>query len=211
MTFSIPSSSKPYKMSFTTGGLYYREAVKLTELYAELGSWPAVSQAVRSENLLQARTQSSLNRTAIELLQRLQTLTTAELEVLRAGSRSEQQHILWLAVCKQYRFVREFALEVLREKYLRIDYVLAYPDYDAFFYNKAEWSPELESTTRATREKTRQVLFRILAEAQLISSQKEILPQVLSAAVVRAVVADDPIFLFCFPLSDFDIQRYKAS
>jgi len=203
-------SPEPYKISLTTGGLFYREALRVAALYRKLGDWQIVNQTVRSQNLLQARTQSSLGRTTQELLQRLQVLTTDELNLLLEGARSEQQHMLWLATCKQYRFVHEFAIEVVREKFLRFDMALTYSDFDAFFFARAEWHPELEQITLSTRKKVRQVLFRILAEAQIISPQKEILPQVLSASVAQAIRADNPALLLCFPMSDADILRLKT-
>ena len=40
------------------------------------------------------------------------------------GTIQEQKQILWFAICKRYAFIREFAIEVLHEKYLRLDYEL---------------------------------------------------------------------------------------
>jgi hypothetical protein len=203
------TSPQPYKLSFTTGGLYYPEALKVAALYQQLGNWPAVSQAIASQNLLQARTQSTLKRSTRELLPRLQVLTPAQLAILAHGGRDDQQHILWLAACKHYRLVREFAFEVLREKFLRLDLSLANSDFDTFYFAKAEWNPELLKVTRTSRIRGRQVLMKMLSEAQIISAQKEILPQTLSAQVARSVVEDDPALLLCFPISDFNIKRLQ--
>ena len=38
------------------------------------------------------------------------------------GSSQEQKAVLWLAVCRHYRFIHEFATEVLREKFLTYQY-----------------------------------------------------------------------------------------
>jgi hypothetical protein len=198
-----------YKISFTTGGLYYREAVKTVELYFKLNDWPLVRSEILSKNLLKTRTQSSLVRTTRELIQRLQGLTRDQLSILADGTRQEQNQILWLAVCRQYRFVREFAIEVMREKYLRLDLELSYRDFDAFFNAKAEWNDGLDQTKDSTRKKLRQVLFRILTEADLISPSDQILPMMISSKVVKAIADDDVNYFSVFPVSEADIRKYK--
>jgi hypothetical protein len=76
----------------------------------------------------------------------------------------EQKQLLWLAVCKRYAYIREFSVEVLNEKYLRLDYELTEFDYDVFFSRKADWHIELDKLTDSTRKKLKQVLFRMLRE-----------------------------------------------
>lgn len=39
-----------------------------------------------------------------------------------------------------------------------------------FFYDKAEWDPEVERIAESTRDKQRQVVFKILREAELLTS-----------------------------------------
>ncbi|HPH97292.1 MAG TPA: DUF1819 family protein [Anaerolineaceae bacterium] len=198
-----------YKISFTTGGLFYREATKIVELYFQLRDWAHVRAQIHNENLLKTRTQSSLKRTARELVQRMEVLTDDQLTILVDGSRQEQNQILWLAVCKQYSFVREFAIEVVREKFLRLDLELSYRDFDIFFNRKAEWNEILDQTKESTRKKMRQVLFRILAEAEIILPGGMIVPVMLSPRVARAVCDDDASFLAVFPISEIDMRMYK--
>jgi hypothetical protein len=196
-----------YKISFTTGGLLYREAINTAELYLKTGDWDSVRAQILDGNLLRTRTRSSLIRTSRELIQRLQVLTREQLEILVDGSRQEQNLILWLAVCKQYQFVREFAVEVMREKYLRLDPEIAYRDFDIFFNHKAEWNDDLEKTKESTHKKLRQVLFRMLTEADLISQANHILPILLPPRVAHVIVSDDPSYFTIFPISDSDIKK----
>jgi len=62
-------------MSFTTGGLYHRESVKLDAIYLDLRDWTFVRNRVIANNLLQTRTLSSLKRVCREVLSRLATLS----------------------------------------------------------------------------------------------------------------------------------------
>lgn len=197
-----------YKISFTTGGLFYHEATKTVELYFQLKDWSLVKAQIHNENMLKTRTLSSLKRTARELVQRLEVLTDDQLAILADGSRQEQNHILWLAVCKQYRFVHEFAVEVVREKFLRLDLEISYRDFDIFFNTKAEWNEGLDQIKESTRKKLRQVLFRILTEAEIISSNLMIQPVMISPRVARAICDDDASYLAVFPISEPDKRVY---
>lgn len=196
-----------YLMSFSTGGLFYREAVIAAESYLHLGDWEKVRDQIVRENTLHARTQAASIRTSRELCNRLKQLTDRQLQVLIEGSRQEQNQILWLAVCKQYRFAREFAEEVIRNKFLRLDFELNYADFDIFFNNKADWHEELEILTDTTRKKLRQVLFRMLTEAEILSKTHHILPAFISPLVGRTIAEDDPGLFSIFPINDLEIQR----
>jgi predicted exporter len=56
---------------------------------------------------------ASQRRTLREISNRISTLTQDELDFFIAeADRAEQQALLWLATCRAYRFVREFAVEV---------------------------------------------------------------------------------------------------
>lgn len=199
-----------YKISFTSGGLFSRDAIKVAELYLLLQDWNEVRRQVIEQNLLQARAKSSLVRTVNELVPRIQILTAPQLEILVDGSRQEQRQILWLAACKQYRFVHDFAVEVLREKYVRLDWQISYTDFDVFYFDKAEWHEELAKVTESTRKKLRQVLFRMMLEAEIISSANLILPAILSIQMIRAISKDNNDYFFVFPISETDLRQLRS-
>lgn len=167
----IASPSTGYRMSFTAASLCIRESAILAQRYLDLSNWEQVSSEAFSENLLQVRTQSSLRRLLRELTTRLETLSPAELELLTKATEPHQAQVLWLAVCRCYPFVAEFAAEVVRERYLSLKYELPLDEFDAFFNRKAQWHPELDSISPSTHNKLRQVLYRLLREAGLLSAQ----------------------------------------
>src|SRR6266404_4752627 len=59
--------------------------------------------------------QESARRSIREIVNRLKRLSEEELQLLLEGERSEQVALLWLAACRAYRFIGEFAVEVLNE------------------------------------------------------------------------------------------------
>ena len=195
-------------MSFTSGGLFFNESLQIVELFEDIHSWKNTRSIALSENLLQARTASSAKRRVGEICSRLKLLTEAQRQLLLSGSRQEQQYLLWVAVCKQYSFIREFAVEVVREKYLRMDLQLQPADYEIFFEDKAEWHDKLEKLKESTRIKLKQVLYKIMREAEIISPDDMIIPGLLTEQLTKVVAADNPSLLTVIPVSDMDINSW---
>lgn len=189
-----------YSMSFTTAPLLFQETLVVAALFAREQDWTAVRDIVLSDNLLQMRTDNSSRRVFSEIRSRLKQLTPAQLETLLDSSRREQNYLLWLAFCKRYRFVYDFAVEIVREKFLRLDLELPYDAYDIFFNNKAEWHPEIERIAEATRKKLRQFLYRIMREADLLTEQNQIIPAVLSPRLTAVIQEDDPAHFAIYPV-----------
>ncbi|MBF0105034.1 MAG: DUF1819 family protein [Deltaproteobacteria bacterium] len=189
-----------YSMSFTTGGLFYNESVKIAVLYLKIKDWAEVRDEVLFINLLQQRTENAAIRMCREIISRLKLLTDEQIGILVDGNRQDQQYMLWVSVCRRYRFIYEFAVEVVREKFLRMDYDLKEAEYDVFFNRKAEWHDELDKLTPLTRKKQRQVVFKILREADIISAQKTILPVHMSQRLVDAILKNNGHILDAFPM-----------
>jgi len=101
--------SERYRLSFTTGGLFLREATTVVERYLSIRDWKAARDQVRQENLLQVRTAAAATRISKEVTARLELLDDAELEALQDGGLREQAYLLWVAACRRYTFIREFA------------------------------------------------------------------------------------------------------
>ena len=188
-----------YSMSFTTAPLLFHETMVVAKLWGQERNWEVVRERVLSENLLQMRTANSAKRIFSEISSRLKRLTPLQVEMLLASGRREQNYLLWLAFCKRYRFAYDFAVEVVREKFLRLDLALSYEAYEIFFDDKAEWHPEVGRVAEATRKKQRQFLFRIMREAALLTEQNEIIPAVLSPQLTAVLCDDDPAHLAIYP------------
>jgi len=198
---------KKYLMSFTTGGLFYVESLLLLELYIKLQDWNDVYIYALDKNTLQTRVVNSAKRIVKEIINRLKTLSKNELLLLYKGSISDQKYILWLSVCRRYIFIKEFAIEVIRERYLTLKYDLPVEEYEAFFNLKAQWYEELEKITDSSRYKQRTVVYKILREADIIDKNKFILPAMLSDELIKTIAQTNKDDLTIFPISDLDLQR----
>jgi hypothetical protein len=177
-------------MSFAVGGLFRNESIESARVFQRLKDWDAVRHEMVTSGTLGFRASSSAKRTVREMVDRLRTLSDTEVDFLVEGTPQEQAALLWLAVCRTYRFVAEFATEVLRERFLSYRIDLDYDAFDAFFEAKAEWNPDLAAIRPSTRAKLRQVLFRIMREAGIISMSDEIrhtlLPPQLQSLITPA-------------------------
>lgn len=199
-------SQDRYRISFTSGSLYHRESVMLVELYLSVQDWGGVRDQALSSNLLQARTESTAKRTCREAIARLKTLRDAEITFLSDANHQDQAHLLWVAVCRLYRFMADFAVEVVRERYVSMKLDLSFEDFDAFYNRKSEWHDELDKASASTRDKLRQVSFRMLREAGLLSKDNTINTVLLSPGLTDLILRNNPDEFRYFPVFDSDVR-----
>ena len=194
------TAAKRYRMSFSTGGLFVRESVELARLHAEGESWDETRRRAVSDGLASLPKAASQRRTIREIVNRVACLSVEERTFLVGDAdRQEQQALLWLATCRAYRFVHEFAVEVLRERYLSWRLELAQEAFDVQFDAKAEWDEDLASISASTRKKLRQVLFRIMREAGLLAADGRIQGAYLSPRLKSLIASRQPKDLLVFP------------
>ncbi len=180
----------------------------VAELFLEKRNWLLTREQVRADNLLQVRTASAALRISQEVVARLELLTIPELECIVDGSIRERDYLLWSAACRRYDFIRDFAVEVLREYFVTLRQELHLKDFDAFFNGKALWHEELDNTAPSTQNKLRQNLFRMLREGDLISAQHIIQPALLTPRIARLLARQGRDAFLIYPLADSDIGGY---
>lgn len=208
---SETSSTMPnYRLSFSVGGLFLREAAVAAPLYLRDLDWAAARAEIESNNLLQTRTTTSGQRMSRELVQRLGELTFDELQLLVDGTARERGHLMWIAACRRYALIGEFAEEVVRERFLLMTPDLGHDEFDAFIRQKALWHPELTELADSTYRKLRSNLFAMLREAELLSPVGRIVHSIPSARVTAALGERATADLRFFPMTDADIERATA-
>lgn len=191
---------QPYKMSFGTGGLLLNESVEVARLHVSKESWEETVRRAMERGTTALPKAASNRRTLREISNRLLTLSDSERDFLiEQADRADRQALLWLATCRAYRFVREFAVEVIRERYMSYQYELPPESFDILLEAKAEWDEHLASLTSSTRLKLRQVLFRIMREAGVISQTGQIQASLLSSRLKTMIEERAPGDLAVFP------------
>ena len=205
-------SKSKYSFSFLAGALYLPETAAVAELMRANPDWDEVARRAAADNIIHQRTNASRVRILREIRYRLQQLSPAELEFFCAANSRDQRHLLFIAICQRFRFIREFVAEVLRPKALALNFQLRPTDYARFFDRKGAEAPELEQLTDKSRAKIKQVLIRMLAEAGVINStaDQRIQRIVPSKSLARLVAKSDPKHLHFLLLSDADIRQLTA-
>jgi len=193
-----------YDFSFTASSLRLNEMLLVAR---------AINDGVEIDytNDLGGGKSSTGKRMLSEFKKRILHLTPAQFNVLLNSDLVTQKQLTLVSVCKSYSFIREFIVEVVREKVLVYDFQITDGDYISFYRRKFDLHEEMDSLTELTEKKIKQVTFKILEQAGLINDIKNrlIQPQIIDYKFMKALVKDNPNFLKVLLVSDTDIQRAK--
>ncbi len=179
-----------------------KEAGVVAPLYLDMRDWSKVRELVDDENRLQARVVASGRRLAREVVQRLSVLTDVELELLVDSTAIERGHLMWVAACRRYDLIGEFAEEVVRERFLLMTPTLTSEEFNGFVRAKALWHEELAELADSTLQKLRRNLFLMLREAGILSEAGDIVQSVVSQRVANTLAASTPNDIRFFPAHD---------
>jgi len=198
-------AEKKYNFSFTAASLRTRE---LTLVAKHVLEHPIED----IEGVLGNGKRATGKRYFVEMVKWLNVLTNEQQALLLTGSFNVQKEITFIAVCKNFAFIRDFIIEVIREKHIVFDYEITNGDYLSFFRRKAENHPEMDKLTEVTQNKVRQVTFKILEQAGLINNikSKMIQPQIIEPQTKKVILNDNSELFKIFLYSNFDIQTLTA-
>ena len=199
-------TNEQYVLSFTAGGLLYHESITVAETYGKCRRWDETVNQINDQNLLQSRVHSTTVRKLREICARLQELTTQQIDLLVSGSRTEQNLLLWLACCKRYKLLADFAQEILHDKFVRLDLTISLIEVGNFVESKSVWHEEIEKLKESTRTKLVTVTMRMLREAELISTDNVIHPQLMSSQLAHVIASDSFELFNLFPVAESDVR-----
>ena len=187
-------------MSFVTGGLLVNESVEVARLHVPGEAWDDTLRRAIAEGLATLPKAASRRRTLREIVNRLSQLNGDERAFLvERADRAEQAALLWVATCRAYRFVREYAIEVVCERHLSHRLDLPPETFDHLLEAKAEWDDGLAAIAPTTAHKLRQILFRMMREAGIIDRARRIQTASLSRALRTLLESTAPADLAVFP------------
>lgn len=216
-----------YRLSFTVGGLLAEQGRTVAGLMVGDTAIAAVGDALPSkdrdddafatadllesarryavaENVLQIRTRAAGVRIVNEVIKRLSALTMGELRCIADANtlQSDRRALMWVAMCRYYALVGEFAQEVLREHFLIGTSTITHDDYDHFMLGKAMWHPEIDDLSTSTSAKLRSNVFKAMAEAGVVNRTDDtIIPSLLSREVTGILMRRPESFGF-FPMRE---------
>jgi hypothetical protein len=202
----MTAERQSYRMSFSVGGLLINESLDVAHQHAAGLAWDKVIADGIAAGVTSLPKAASRRRMLREIINRLSCLSEPELAFLVGeADRDEQAALLWLTACRAYRFVREFAIEVVCERYLSYQEALPLEAFDRLLAAKAEWDEALAAISHTTALKLRQILFRMMREAGIITEKNHIVASYLSPRFVDIVSRSNRSDLAVFP--GFGIER----
>ena len=78
-----------------------------------------------------------------------------------------------------------------------------------FSNRKSEWHPELDEIQPATRSKLRQVLFKMLREAELLTANNLINAAMLTPKLMETILLHNKQDILIFPMFESDLKGWK--
>jgi hypothetical protein len=188
--FSNLAEINKYRFSFTAASLLLNELVAFSKMIVEEG--------IQLEDLkpeLMNRERSKTNkREFAELFLRLKVLDGPLMEKLVYGTQDDQKQIAIVAFGRTYDFFKDFIEEVVLEKMSLFDFKLEDRDYNSFINRKYVEHEELDHLADTTKQKIKQVLFKVMEQGGLIDNikDKNIIRPVVDRAVERVVFQTNP-------------------
>lgn len=171
----LQNTNNNYSLSFTGSALRRPESVILARHYYGSGDWYKTRKAAIDDNLLVISSLASRQRIASELLKRLTNLSDTENCYLINTAPSEQNLILWIAVCRTYQFIDDFSREVLAKRLTSSSNVITTGVFESFFDEQAAIHPELSKISEQTHSRLRRQLKQMMYEAGLINDNGRVL------------------------------------
>ena len=181
----------PYTLSFTVGGLFLFEGIALARLRAAGFDWAEIRKTAPDDMFVAKGGSSSVRRIRNEVIGRLATLALEETIHLASAGMTDARALMWVAACRKYRILAEFAREVLDERLRTFQPEIRVTDFDALLDAKGVHAEEIARLTPSTRARLRSGAFRMLREAELIDAENRVSPPRLSGAL-RDLLASDP-------------------
>jgi len=157
-------TSPPYTLSFTVGGLFLFEGIELARLRAAGTTWEKVRQSAAAGVFVAAGRASSVKRIRNEVVGRLSRLSDPEISHLASTGMTDARALMWIAACRKYRILAEFAHELLDERLRTYQPEIRLTDFEQFLDAKGVTADEIARLAPSTRARLRSGAFMMLRE-----------------------------------------------
>ena len=198
----MTNNTDRYDFSFTASSLRLNDMLLVCQSIIDNKELDVVNDLGGGKSSTGKRMYSEFNK-------RISSLSRKQLELLSYSDITTQKQLTLVSICKCYGFIRDFIIEVVREKFLVYDYQITEGEFISFYRRKHDQHEEMETLTDLTEKKIKQVTFKILEQSGIINNikKREIQPQFLNKDLIRVLVEDNPLWLKVLLVSDKDIER----
>jgi hypothetical protein len=184
-----------YNLAFTAGALLYNESLIFIQAIDHIEDYLKNEFIVDSDVLI-TNAESSRKRIKSELDKRLKNLDIDYLEKFSLFIEQDQKIILFLAICKTYSIITEFALEVVYNKWKNFDNELSTYDFKYFLSSKLS-EEQLNSISAHSLYKLSQVAVKMFKDVGVFKEDKLSSIHISNELVDLLKVKGDTWFLPC--------------
>ena len=171
-----------YSANLTKASLKLAESRIIAALLLEGVDDNAWRQAILEENVLQKRSASTAKTFADYIRHRLSTMDRGIWELIRDGAPKIAAQAVLAAALKHNRLLADFFDQVLREHSRQFITTITDRDWATYIESCAGRDPNVATWTPEVVIKLRQVVFRILAEAEYVENTKTMTLQHVTVA-----------------------------
>lgn len=162
-----------YSAKTTGESFLYNESKTLASYLLDGEDFDVLKKRNITENLIMYKKEKAIARVNAPIFRRLAFLM--EKDILKDfvyEDISTSKYILLYAVMKTDNLVKDFIFEVYKKKVLEDLEYIEKKDMDDWYQEKMMMSETLKNVTIATENKLKQVIFKILQDANLIKKEK---------------------------------------
>lgn len=202
---------QPYRFSFTAASLRYADSMRLAE-YVRTHRLEGQLDQLDPKAIIQRGNERTNARVLRELTQRYRQLTPTQQQLLLELPTMAQKQLLFFAICKTYRFIADFTLQTVRDKFELLDYQLTETDFYGFRNRQLLQHPELETFADSTQRKAQQVLWLMLEEGGWINNARDrtLQRQYVDPRLLEVTAADHPDWLRIYLLPTAELAPFYA-
>ena len=165
------TTNKQYDLSYTAGALisdYFDAVMNEIKDFDQF----KIGEEVIHHSVVAANAESSQKRYTQELNKRIKQLNKPIYEYYLVAENKDKKIIQFYTICKSYSIIAEFMIEVVRDKWLNLNFNLEPYDFKSYLTDKLEETNSLNSITETTLNKLVQVFFKMLRELGMHSKGK---------------------------------------
>ncbi|WP_189007845.1 DUF1819 family protein [Deinococcus roseus] len=151
-----------------TRGFLMQETLSVVRFLHEGKSWEAIQKAVMEDDLFEQSNRTTRNNSLREIRRRLKNIPEAWWEEMLDASLDNKKIMNYLIVLRDNRLIREFMLEVVREKMLTLQQGVTRQDVRGFMERKRLESEEVRGWTESTIVRTSRNLLMMAVSAGVL-------------------------------------------
>lgn len=182
-----------YNGSLTREQFMFREMRMVAQLYKKGQNTSQIIESVMRENLFQYPTEREVKGKCRVALRRLEMISSSEtlLGLLAEGTLREAKQAALVAMMCDSQLLADFMVEVVGEKYRRLEMTITRKDVNLFFEQLREREQAVGEWSDSTVRRIRSVLMNVLRENGYLEGigSEELVPVLISEEFETALRA----------------------